>query len=200
MPSFLTLPRYDPLPYSFAGLEFCELPDEAKEYLSRDLEITENNLWVPTNLFRRKREIEEELRGAISKSNTALIELKREVTKTGENLSWVELKKIVEADNKRVEKVLEELLPKRLKALYRFTMKMDTLIWLEYNAPISGCQLSAKEQQRHRDRRLSRVLQETQKPVQYLDVKDPGRMAVHGVRNRVHLRQEGGSWSFSKSR
>lgn len=176
-------PAYVPEPYSLAGVEFSVLPEEIKQFLATEFGVTKDNIESPRqNLLLTWRRLEDQLRDDIVLSNCAFIEVKTAAERTRREVWWRPFKDIQAADQRRAWHVLNVLLPARERVLDNFVEKTDALVWLELQSTNLGRQMSTKEQEVYRDRKISRLIERTAKPVDVVNEAIKGQE----TRNKLH--------------
>ncbi|KIJ68075.1 hypothetical protein HYDPIDRAFT_83455 [Hydnomerulius pinastri MD-312] len=171
LPPF-SVPVYQPAPYTYAGLEFQQLPIIAQHYLADvarlmppvaynpDPDSIPNQRWfLAEALFRSLRGID-----------IALVHKRLEAYQASREAELSPSLSVIEdaskKDEKRIFEVLGVLMPERQRTLDEFVLKFDALVWLD----AEGHEHFTRENwQAFRDSLLTPILESTGRQLQKLD-------------------------------
>lgn len=168
----ISIPIYEPMRYWFSGLEYHELPELAREFLQ---DLIPNH-YQPRHklqhlIDQKHRKLAVGLALSLQGNDGGLVRLRHQARSSFVSLSQSQADVAEEKvrDEKRIQEVLEVLIPHRKQILDDFMVRFDALVWCELK-PAEN-RMAKEEQDIYRNARCKPVIDGTNLALRVLDRK-----------------------------
>jgi hypothetical protein len=164
-PPPFSVPVYQATPYTYAGLEFDQLPTIAQHYLTDIAHLP----YYPETIPNQRQFLAEALFRALKGIDIALVYRRLEAYHASQEAqqspSRVDFADAMKQNQLRMFEVLGVLMPERQRILNKFVLMYDALVWLDMEEDENFTQ----DWQEFRDSLLTQILDETDHALRTLD-------------------------------
>lgn len=158
-----SVPVYEPLPYALSGLSFTQLPMYTQHYLLDIAKLVPPHAHKVNSILDEHSIISLALYISLTRNDIALVNLRYETIVMARDLErgiprQAGVQWHLAAQNKRLQTVLDTLLPEREIIFKEFMIKFDALVWLDQEGREN---YTPEDWQRYRNVLLKPILDHT---------------------------------------